>query len=227
MNTTLRTTILAALAASLYLGATTSASAQPFLQRLEERIRERMQQNFPPPPQQPASEAAATSLEAGYVGMVADDANDRGRGVRILDLRPGGPAEKAGLKKQDLITAVAGVRVREMNDLAEVLEMFPAGDVVVFDVLRGNASQKVQVTLGRRPASTGQPAPQTARPTLAPTAPTPAPPVADGPHLAAPEGPTPAPAQATEVEMLRQRVKELEQQVADLEKALAEALEKP
>ena len=49
--------------------------------------------------------AVATGQRA-YLGAVADD--NAGRGVRVLSVRSGGPADHAGLRPQDLIVSAAG-----------------------------------------------------------------------------------------------------------------------
>ena len=48
------------------------------------------------------------------MGIVADDQNDRGRGVRVLDVTADGPGAKAGLRTQDLIVSLSGMRVRQL-----------------------------------------------------------------------------------------------------------------
>ena len=147
--------------------------------------------------------------------MVADDKKDRGRGIRILDLRPGGPAEKGGLRKQDLITAVAGIRVRQMSDMAEVLQLSGVGEAVIFEIVREGKARQVQVTLGPRPAV----------PLLPPEPAPPAAPLPPGPNVPMPADANPA-ADAAEVERLQQRVAQLERRVADLERVLADMLKK-
>ena len=187
---------------------------------------------------------------AGYLGAVADDSNDRGRGVRVIEVRPGSPAEKAGLKPQDLITGVAGTRVRELADMASILSLFAPGDTITLDVRRGEQLQQIKVTLGTRPGSDsrppappGQAAGPLPQPPTEPAIPPPqqSPP---GPVLKLPDSPecgtTPAPAatatpqQAIDtaelkslIVQLQQRIDKLEARIARLEKALAEPTNKP
>lgn len=222
------------------LAAAQPAAERPVLERLERQIRNRPGQAQRPgnPAEDPgaarsdpaAAEAAAeqpagrtaarASREPGYVGVLADDRKDRGRGVRILEVRPGGPAAKSGLQKGDLVTGVAGIRVRQMTDMAEVLALFPAGDSVVFDVLRGQKQQAIKVVLGRRPAPAAQPAegppvgPPPTEPPAQPAGPEPPPPAAPGPPANA----------AAELQRLQQRIEQLERRVAELERRLAEVL---
>lgn len=90
--------------------------------------------------------------EPGYLGATVDDRNDRGKGVRVVQVRAGSPADRAGLKAGDLITGVASLRVREMADLAAVLEQAPAGARLTFQILRNDKQRRVDVVLSRRPA---------------------------------------------------------------------------
>jgi hypothetical protein len=135
---------------------------QTSLQRLENQIRQRVGKiPAPPPPESelPPTKAAAPETktagqaekkEPGFLGVIADDRQDRGRGVRVLELQPNGPAAKGGLKKQDLITSVAGVRTRQMSEMSDVLNLYAAGETIEFDILRENKPQKVKVTLEKR-----------------------------------------------------------------------------
>jgi membrane-associated protease RseP (regulator of RpoE activity) len=217
-----------------WAGVACQAQAPPVLERLEQKIRNRIEQPAEPaqataenaPADRPAAKAGSeTDGQPGYVGIIADDAQDRGRGVRVLEVRPDGPADKAGLRKQDLITAVAGARVRQMTDMADVLMLYPAGEPVVFDVLRGEKPVQVKVTLGRRSSPWGK---LPIRPPELPIPPTKAPgaePLLAGPRLDE-QPPAAAAEPASEIELLRRRVEQLEHRVAELERALAESLRK-
>jgi len=243
---------------------TQSVLAQPILERLEKSIRNRREAAKKPakPAETPAKPERAKEADqpgedaglsaddgSGYLGAIVDDKNDRGRGVRVLEVRPNGPAAQAGLRPNDLITGIAGARVRQMSEMADVLGLFPPGDTVAFDILRGEGQQQVKVTLGRRP--TGKPSAQ--QPTVA--APTPAvkpaadgrkptfpavkdpavPPPPDlleepplgGPQLAPPPQPVDQPAdEQAEIKGLRRRIEQLERRVAELEQALGKTPKK-
>jgi hypothetical protein len=215
-------------------------SAQTVLDRLEQQIRQRVspsQEGTPayrsattpppsivpqPPPAPSPDKPLLTDQPASvYLGVTADDRKDRGRGVRITDVRPGGPADKAGFHKQDLVTALTGMRVRQLTDMTEILGLYQPDDIVEFDILRDGALHKIQVTLGRRP-STPAPINQTAEMI-------PLPPgeliISESP----PSKAMPPPVQTNslsdreKIEQLQNRIVELERQVADLERALSEA----
>jgi len=78
------------------------------------------------------------------------------RGVLVADLAKGGPAEKAGVKKDDVITAIAGKTVDTADSLKTELLAHKIGDVIEVTVLRGGASLKINVTLGEAPVTTTQ-----------------------------------------------------------------------
>lgn len=58
--------------------------------------------------------------------------------VCIYSVNPGSPAEKAGLKQYDFITAVNGQRVTTMRELTTILDQFQPGDTVTLTVVRYN-----------------------------------------------------------------------------------------
>ncbi len=65
----------------------------------------------------------------------------------------GGPADKAGLKAGDIITAVDGTALDGAHPLDMVMSQHAPGDTVTLDVLRDGQQVQVQVTLGTRPAT--------------------------------------------------------------------------
>jgi hypothetical protein len=144
-------------------------AAQTSWERLESRIREQTQQGKQPdtpskPAVPPGNGPTAAAPAPGqvevvaappgtkpYLGILADDRNDRGSGVRVLNVYPGGPGDKAGLKEQDLITSIAEVRVRQMSELADILELYSPGDKVTVEFLRNGQSKRAEVTFAQRP----------------------------------------------------------------------------
>ena len=161
--------------------------AQPALEQLEQRVRKEaapagdnvakadaqgdaaeLRPPVNPSPRtitQPAdSTANPPAQERGYLGIVADDRLDRGRGVRIQEVRPGGPGEKAGLRPKDLITGLQGIRVRQMSDLAGILQQLVPGVSLKFDIVRGEQPLQVDVTSGRVPVAVPGVVPPAAKP---------------------------------------------------------------
>ncbi|HWC89936.1 MAG TPA: PDZ domain-containing protein, partial [Pirellulales bacterium] len=95
--------------------------------------------------------AAPAAVQPGYLGVVADDRGEQGRGIRVREVLPGGPAATGGLQSADLITAIAGRTIRTMDDMIQALAPLPAGQRVEFQINRAGVAQKVTVVLGARP----------------------------------------------------------------------------
>jgi serine protease Do len=71
-------------------------------------------------------------------------------GVAVTGVVAGGPAEKAGLKRGDLLLSVDGQTVGSLRDLYRALWRKGPGEVVGFQVLRESAILVVEVTAGDR-----------------------------------------------------------------------------
>jgi hypothetical protein len=208
-------------------GMASDAFAQSALERLERQIRQRVGADEgresdaagPTLASPTPTPRAGKNAPAGYLGVLADDQKDRGRGVRILDVRRGSPAEKAGLRRQDLITAVAGIRVRQMSDFNDILTASEPGRTLDFEVLRDGGRQKLRVALEQRPAAAerSSPPPETVPPPAGEPLPPPPPPG---------EPPSPPSEPPSLNEQLQRRIAKLEHRVAELERQLAELKKK-
>ncbi len=66
---------------------------------------------------------------------------------------PGSPADKAGLQQGDVITAVDGTSINQMNSLTSLLDQHTPGDTIQLTVLRNNSSKQISVRLGSEPSS--------------------------------------------------------------------------
>lgn len=64
----------------------------------------------------------------------------------------GGPAEKAGLKDNDVITAVDGQALNDNNPLVNVILGHKPGDTIKLTVQRGDQALTLDLTLGERPS---------------------------------------------------------------------------
>jgi S1-C subfamily serine protease len=74
-------------------------------------------------------------------------------GVVVLDVVRGGPADKAGLRPGDVITALDGKQVATVEDFLAALRRHRPDDTVTVTFLRGSARQDAKVTLTDRPTS--------------------------------------------------------------------------
>ena len=69
-------------------------------------------------------------------------------GVYIAEITPGGAAEKAGLKVDDVIVQFNLKDIDNMNDLMEQLDLASVGDEVVLTIIRGGKTMTVIIVLG-------------------------------------------------------------------------------
>lgn len=99
--------------------------------------------------------------KAAYIGItcenVTSDVNQMygiPQGVYVDTVVEGGPAEKAGIKKGDVITKIDNTAVDAYKDLVDRLEYYEAGETVEFEVYRAQdgeyKAQKISVTLGSK-----------------------------------------------------------------------------
>ncbi len=68
-------------------------------------------------------------------------------GVIVAEINPGGPAEKAGLKKGDIIIAINDNDVISVASLRYQLYKFKAGDIVTIKFIREGKTQTTKITL--------------------------------------------------------------------------------
>src|SRR4051812_12259550 len=120
------------LAGAVWILFTGSVSlAQPVLNRVEQSLRDQL--GSPPAP---AAEAPTGKPEPGYLGVIADDRQEDGKGVRILNVIPSGPAAAGGLQTNDLITGIDGQPIKAMADMGRALEHQLSGTRLIFTVTR-------------------------------------------------------------------------------------------
>jgi regulator of sigma E protease len=70
----------------------------------------------------------------------------------VRSVTPGEPAEKAGLKKGDVVTSLGGKKISNPDELASVINSFKPGDTVKLTYEREGQSHTVQVKLATRPS---------------------------------------------------------------------------
>jgi serine protease Do len=68
-------------------------------------------------------------------------------GVRVDDVHKGGPAEKAGIKADDIILAMDGKAIKDGDDLVTRVAESPVGTAATFDVDRGGRKMSFKVTI--------------------------------------------------------------------------------
>jgi hypothetical protein len=131
----------------------------------------------PPPPSVKTPASAATTpdrsiIEAppvqsknAFIGLITADVPEMlsahlglkpGDGIMIRDLAPGGPAEKAGFARFDVITRVAGESVGSPAELSQKIATKTPGEEISVDLIHEGKPEVKTVQLGTRPAEAGR-----------------------------------------------------------------------
>jgi hypothetical protein len=85
-----------------------------------------------------------------FFGVIPDFAEAEQPGVRISGVRPGSPADKAGVRAGDVIVKFAGVAVKTLDDLTFALRGRRPRDRVEVVILRDGQERQVEATLEER-----------------------------------------------------------------------------
>ena len=73
-------------------------------------------------------------------------------GVLIGGVKSGGPADRGGLKRGDIVTGIDGRKITRTTELQNVVAMTEPGTTVTFDLWRNRKPTRVKVTIGKQPA---------------------------------------------------------------------------
>ncbi len=113
-------------------------------------------------------------IERAYLGVGTQTIDDSlasadlpvDDGALVVNVNPGSPAARAGIKPGtrrttiggevtllggDIIRAIDGTRVKSSEDVADIIGTKRPGDSVKLDVLRGGKPKSATVKLGKRP----------------------------------------------------------------------------
>jgi len=119
----------------------------------------------PAPPAQPApltqafGNAFSLFVEGGFLGVNVEDIDKEkaaryglrdARGVGITSVVAGSPAEKAGLRKDDVILRFDGENVTSARKLTRLVSEVAPDHTVKLTISRGGSEQDVAVTIGER-----------------------------------------------------------------------------
>jgi membrane-associated protease RseP (regulator of RpoE activity) len=135
-------------AALLALGVSQPSASAQLLKKLEQRLGgvvDKLNQ----PAADPLAGNPTPAASPGYLGMTADE-TDGQQGIVVLGVKPGSPAEAAKLQKNDLVTAINGQAVKNLDDFQTVLDQVAAGQKAQFTVLRGQDAITLTATLVAR-----------------------------------------------------------------------------
>lgn len=75
---------------------------------------------------------------------------DDARGIIVAKVEEDGPAEKAGLKEQDVIVAINGAQVSNWDMFRSKIAIMKPGEKVKLDIIRDGKKKELSVTLGER-----------------------------------------------------------------------------
>lgn len=90
----------------------------------------------------------ATTSNSGYLGVQLDNADD---GARIKHVESGGPADKAGLKVDDVVIQAGQRKITGVESFINAVQSKKAGEEIVIKLLRGKETKEIKATLGRLP----------------------------------------------------------------------------
>jgi len=94
--------------------------------------------------------AGGQTIDRPYLGVTTAAGSS---GVEVQAVTAGGPAERAGLRAGDVVVSVDGHEVSEPGDVTDALDGSEPGDSVEVEVERDGDRERLDVTLGTRPAT--------------------------------------------------------------------------
>ena len=120
------------------------------------------QQPAPPPPPadvEPFEQNFSFFVDGGFLGVYAENINrenmgrynmNQVRGVGVTQVVKDSPAEKAGLRKDDVILRIDGETVNSVRKLNRLVSEMAPDHSVRIAVSRGGAEQEVTATIAKR-----------------------------------------------------------------------------
>jgi len=101
---------------------------------------------------------ASGKVDRGRIGIVGQNVTPElakafglkdSHGALVARVVPGSPAEKAGLKAEDVVTQANGKTIKDMPELRNLIGLLKVGDKVDLTVLRGGETKKISVVVGK------------------------------------------------------------------------------
>jgi serine protease Do len=99
----------------------------------------------------------------GWLGVVIQDVTPElaqsfglkePTGALVADIEPGSPADKAGIKKGDIILKFNGKEITKTKELPTIVAMTPVGETVTVTILRDGKTSDVTLKVGKMPGET-------------------------------------------------------------------------
>jgi S1-C subfamily serine protease len=97
--------------------------------------------------------AAGQPIEPGFLGVIGAEPPPGELGVMLTEVTDDSAAEAAGLEIGDRILSVNGAPVTSFEELAGLVLANQAGDQIILEVIRDDATLEVEAILGNRPGS--------------------------------------------------------------------------
>jgi serine protease Do len=72
-------------------------------------------------------------------------------GILIADVRPAGPAAKAGIAAGDLVDSVNGETIKNAHDFSRAIDATPPGSIVILGIRKKGREEWIAVMAGRSP----------------------------------------------------------------------------
>ncbi len=86
--------------------------------------------------------------KAGYLGIMIDAEDGK---IRIKDVVAGAPADKGGLKADDVVIKLDGKEVKDVQDFVSSVRAHKPGDKITLTVKRGDKEMEIKITAGEAP----------------------------------------------------------------------------
>lgn len=110
-----------------------------------------------------AQDAGPGWLGAGYRDLTKAEADalgwDQPRGAKVIKLIPRGPAESAGLLRDDVLVSLDGMEIENVAGFDAALENKPVGAEIKLSIRRAGREKRLGVPLGTRPATLAEQSP--------------------------------------------------------------------
>lgn len=112
-----------------------------------------------PPPPAPKPRPKFKPTGRAWLGVQPEELSEAlaaqldleaGVGLLLVDVLPGSPAEKAGLKKNDILVAIDGKKIRGEQALAEFMAGSKIGQEAEVTILRKGKKTRIKVKLAER-----------------------------------------------------------------------------
>jgi serine protease Do len=87
-----------------------------------------------------------------YIGVQFDRESENVQGIKIKSVQKNSPAEKAGIKKDDILIEVDGKELEDYEDIAEILAEKEVGDTLKCKILRENKEINIELKLEETPS---------------------------------------------------------------------------